>query len=80
MQSILRIKPYLTHAETSEREHDKAHICTKEVDMNLAKEVIQVFARMYTGERSTRWSAECLNAIRTDQGRGGRELHFSIHG
>ncbi|CCX32131.1 hypothetical protein FPQ18DRAFT_393298 [Pyronema domesticum] len=81
MQSILRIKPYLTQAKTSERDGDKAriYIRAKEVDVDLAEEVIQVFARMYTDERSTRWSTECLNAIRKTR-EEGTKLHLSIHG
>jgi hypothetical protein len=82
MQSILRIKPYLIHAETSEREHNKVHIYmrAKEVDINLAEEVIQVFSRMYTGQRSTRWSTECLDAIRKTREEGEKNFTFRYMG
>ncbi|CCX15579.1 Protein of unknown function [Pyronema omphalodes CBS 100304] len=55
-------------------------IRAKEVDVDLAEEVIQVFERMYTGRRSTRWSSECLGAIRKIREDAGRSFTFRYLG
>jgi hypothetical protein len=48
------------------------------VDVDLAEQVIEIFERMYTGGRSTKWSSECLGAIERLR-EGGRKTFTFRH-
>lgn len=67
---MMNIEPCVSPGRAKDWNGALIYIRAKEVDLDLAEQVMEVYYRIHTGERAARLSAECLRGC---GGQGRRE-------